>query len=112
MKWKLVPEEPTEEMVDAGVKAFQQNYNSEDVCEDWRCCYKAMLAASPQPEHDRMTKEEAQAMQDWKGMDGAIAFHLIERHADGWHQVGEMMDAWLEANRVPNVELRGAHEKR
>ena len=104
MKWQLVPEKPTPEMVAAGVKAFQQNYNSEDVCEDWRCCYKAMLAASPQPEHDRMTKEEAQAMQDWKGMDGAIAFHLIERHADGWHQVGEMMDAWLEANRVPNVD--------
>ena len=98
MKWQLVPEKPTPEMVDAGVKAFQQNYNSEDVCEDWRCCYKAMLAASPQPEHDRMTKEEAQAMQDWKGMDGAIAFHLIERHADGWHQVGEMMNAWLRAN--------------
>ena len=107
MKWQLVPEKPTPEMVDAGVKAFQQNYNSEDVCEDWRCCYKAMLAASPQPEHDRMTKEEAQAMQDWKGMDGAIAFHLIERHVDGWHQVGKMMDAWLEANRVPNVQIEG-----
>ena len=90
-------------MVDAGVKAFQHNYNCEDVHEDWRCCYKAMLAASPKPEHDRMTKEVARAMQDWNGMDGATAFHLIERHADGWHQIGEMMDAWLEANRVPNV---------
>ena len=53
----------------------------------------------------KLVPEEAQALQNWKGMDGAIAFHLIERHADGWHQVGEMMDAWLEANRVSNVEL-------
>jgi len=107
MKWKLVPEDPPHDMIDAGVKAFQQNYNCEDVHEDWRWCYKAMIAAAPQPEHDRMTKEEAQAIQDWKGMDGAIAFHLIERHADGWHQIGEMMNAWLEANKVPNVKLRG-----
>jgi hypothetical protein len=43
MKWKLVPETPTKEM------------------------HEAMLAAAPQPDHDRMTKEEAQAKQDWNG---------------------------------------------
>ena len=51
MKWKLVPEEPTSEMVDAGVKAYQQNYNCENMHEDWRCCYKAMTDSAPQPEH-------------------------------------------------------------
>lgn len=45
-----------------------------------------------------MTEEEADAAQDWKGMDGATAFLLIERHADGWNEVRQMMDAWLRAN--------------
>lgn len=34
-------------------------------------------------------------------MDGAIAWHLIDRHASGWEAVGEMMDAWLAANVSP-----------
>ena len=39
--------------------------------------------------------------QEWKGVDGAIAFHLIERHAEGWAQTGEMMNDWLVANQQP-----------
>jgi hypothetical protein len=35
--------------------------------------------------------------QNWKGMDGATAFHLIERHAEGWDQTGQMMNAWQAA---------------
>jgi hypothetical protein len=46
-----------------------------------------------------MTREEADNAQEWAGMDGAIAFHLIDRHADGWNEVGAMMDAWARANR-------------
>jgi len=38
--------------------------------------------------------------QDWRGMDGAIAWHLIDRHADGWSDVGKMMGEWLEANQT------------
>ena len=49
-----------------------------------------------------MTKEEAATFQDWRGMDGAIAFHLIERHANGWGDVGRMMEAWLAANVAPS----------
>lgn len=45
-----------------------------------------------------MTDAEADAMQQWAGMDGAVAFHLIERHADNWNDIGQMMDAWLRAN--------------
>lgn len=45
-----------------------------------------------------MTDTEADAAQNWKGMDGAIAYHLIDRHADGWADVGTMMNAWLRAN--------------
>jgi len=36
--------------------------------------------------------------QDFKGLDGAIAWHLIERQAENWNQVGEMMNEWLKAN--------------
>lgn len=36
--------------------------------------------------------------QDWAGMHGATAWHLIDRHADAWCEVGAMMNAWLSAN--------------
>ena len=36
--------------------------------------------------------------QQWKGMDGSTAWHLIDRHADNWADVGKMMDEWLKAN--------------
>lgn len=54
--------------------------------------------------------------QNWKALDGATAFHLIERHADGWADVAQMMDEWLEARtdtlskRVE--ELEGASQWR
>ena len=51
-----------------------------------------------------MTPEEADSAQQWKGMDGAIAWHLIERHADDWSEVGEMMNAWLRAKVKDAVE--------
>ena len=47
-----------------------------------------------------MTDHEADTRQNWKGMDGATAWHLIERHAEGWEEVGQMMNAWLRANTV------------
>ena len=42
--------------------------------------------------------------QDWAGMDGAIAFHLIERHADGWADASLMMDEWRLANPAQPVQ--------
>lgn len=36
--------------------------------------------------------------QDWRGMDGTTAYWLIQRHADGWADVGKMMGEWLAAN--------------
>lgn len=44
-----------------------------------------------------MTNEEADKAQEWRGMDGATAWHLIDRHAEDWHETGEMMNAWLRA---------------
>ena len=46
-----------------------------------------------------MTQDEADKAQNWSGMDGAIAWHLIDRHADDWNEVGEMANAWLRANQ-------------
>ena len=47
-----------------------------------------------------MTDHEADTRQNWKGMGGATAYCLIERHAEGWEEVGLMMNAWLRANTV------------
>jgi len=44
--------------------------------------------------------------QDFKGLNGAIAWHLIERQAENWNQVGEMMNEWLKAN-TPTKEWIG-----
>ncbi|MFN7883253.1 MAG: hypothetical protein ACK5PF_09605 [bacterium] len=64
----------------------------------------ARIAAALNAQEERlpptMTPEEAREFQRWEGMDGAIAYQLIERHADGWADVGVMMNAWLEANAL------------
>ena len=93
-EWQMVPMEPTREMNRAGFNSHRATGMTGEI---WR----AMLAAAPEPPHLTMTREEAQTFQSWKGMDGACAFHLIERHANGWGDVARMMDAWLTANREP-----------
>lgn len=35
--------------------------------------------------------------QDWR-VSGVQAFQLIERHAEGWDEIGSAMDAWLKAH--------------
>lgn len=51
-----------------------------------------------------MTPEEADKAQNWLGMDGATAWHLIDRHADNWNEVSELMNAWLRANVLAERE--------
>lgn len=114
------PAEPTEAMVLAMVRRMfsERNYAApwEDVM---RLAYMDAIAAAPGApgqeaaavRKDSLTTQAAavQAMaqetdrdwskaQDWKGMDGATAFLLINRHSDGWGDVGAMMNAWLAAN--------------
>lgn len=116
LKWQMVPVDPTNAMWDAAVA--EDNRVSANWPGQRPSCFqiwKAMLAAAPEPPHMSMTREEAQTFQSWAGMDGAIAFHLIERHADGWGDVGRMMDAWLHANKEPpnvrgNAHLTAAQE--
>ena len=42
--------------------------------------------------------------QDWKGMDGATAFWLIERHSNHWGDAKLMMEEWRDANTHPVKE--------
>jgi hypothetical protein len=51
-----------------------------------------------------MTQDEADKFQQWEGMDGATAWHLIDRHADSWNEIGELMNAWLRANVLVDRE--------
>jgi len=37
------------------------------------------------------------ASQSWGELTGEQAFHLIDRHADGWGDIGKMMDEWRRA---------------
>jgi hypothetical protein len=51
MKWKLVPETPTDKMV----KAAREHHEGEAYLP--HSLYKSMLASSPQPEHDSLNIE-------------------------------------------------------
>ena len=57
----------------------------------------AKALAQPEQEQEPVATVENNSQQ-WKGMDGAIAFHLIERHADNLDDIRKMMGEWLSAN--------------
>ena len=38
------------------------------------------------------------AEQNWSAVDGAVAWHLIDRRGDGWGHIGAMMNAWRDAH--------------
>jgi hypothetical protein len=59
---------------------------------------KRLKAAQPAPVQEPTVGDNSQ---DWAGMDGATAWHLINRHADGWADVAKMMGEWLAANTPP-----------
>jgi len=44
-----------------------------------------------------LTPNIEDASQDWAKLDGAVAWHLIERHAENWGDVGKMMDEYVAA---------------
>jgi hypothetical protein len=42
--------------------------------------------------------------QDWAKTDPAVAFLLIDRHAENWAHVGQLMDAWrIAVNSAENA---------
>ena len=61
---------------------------------------------------DQVPTVEDINLQEWKGMDGACAWHLIDRYAEDWHHVARLMNAWLEANREELIaELKALREQ-
>ena len=67
----------------------------------------AMIAAQP-PRPWQRDLTVAPNSQDWAGMDGAIAFHLIERHSANWNDAALMMAEYLAANQVQPVQVDAA----
>ena len=45
------------------------------------------------------------ASQNWDKLDGAVAWHLIERHAENWADVGKMMDEYVAAKLGESVKV-------
>jgi len=64
----------------------------------WDAWQARAALAAPAPQAPVATVEDNS--QDWAGMDGTIAWHLIERHADNWTDIGKMMGEWLAANQA------------
>lgn len=50
--------------------------------------------ALAQPEQEPTVPDN---MQDWANLDGDIAWHLIDRHADNWADIKKMMDEFVAA---------------
>lgn len=52
--------------------------------------------------------------QRWAGLDGAVAWHLIDRHGEDWSHIGRLMEAWRAANppaiQAPEGGERAAFE--
>ena len=63
---------------------------------DWRTEAEWLRAEvarlSPTEDEIRYTAD-----QDWAGLSGATAWHLAERHGEGWAGIGAMMEAWRDA---------------
>lgn len=94
-----IPRETFDQMKRALEEACGNRCNAE-----YNPCYasKALTAANAVPKPTVPDNS-----QEWKGMDGTTAFHLITRHADGWADVGKMMGEWLAANREVQPQAQG-----
>ena len=55
---------------------------------------EALRQALAQPEQEPTVPDN---MQDWANLDGDIAWHLIDRHADNWADIKKMMDEFVAA---------------
>ena len=42
--------------------------------------------------------------QNWGELEGVLAWHLIERHADNWKEIGEMMQLYINAKRAQAID--------
>lgn len=101
---------------DVGLKKYGKSMDRDDLSlVEWLTHLQEELldaaqyveAAKRQADIPTITREEAREAQTWKGMDGAVAYHLIDRHAENWSDIGMMMGAWREANAPEAVAPEG-----
>ena len=88
-----------DDIIRMALEAWDDPMGMKDLC----VVMDAIRTALEQPEQEPTIEDNSQ---DWAGMDGATAWHLIHRHADGWADVGKMMDEWREANTTPPTAQR------
>lgn len=71
-KWRVVPREPSEEMIKAGKDVFcdPSDHSEEAASNDYRNVFKGMIAAAPQPE-----PVESEPVCEWVKADGANYIH-------------------------------------
>lgn len=67
--------------------------------------YLASRATDAPAQGEQMPPDTSQ---DWAKLDGATAFHLIERHADDWVETGRMMEAWGKARFAASADAAPA----
>lgn len=78
-----------------------------DEAEFYEAGYSAGIAAAERIEAARIAAAPPAHAQDWIGISGSVAWHLADRHADGWPEIGDMMEAWADARagaRVAELE--------
>ena len=83
-----------DEAMRIALEALESASNNENNFHDYRYAIAAIRAALEQPEQEPTVPDN---MQDWANLDGDIAWHLIERHADNWADIKKMMDEFVSA---------------
>lgn len=71
----------------------------------------ALLAQVEELSARLSTDHKPDTSQEWAKVDPAVAFHLIERHADDWSEAGAMMVAWADARSLAQVKAAPAVEQ-
>lgn len=74
--------------------ALESAANNEGNFHDYKYAANALRQALAQPEQEPTVPDN---MQDWANLDGDIAWHLIDRHADNWADIKKMMDEFVAA---------------
>lgn len=90
--WKLVPVDPTLAMVRAGRDTPLAGEADDDSPEDYRCVYRAMLAAAPEPPTDHLRDAAKMVPVGW-----AISYDGKNPHALWTAGEGDLLD--LEVKR-------------
>ncbi|MDY0071847.1 MAG: hypothetical protein RBR77_04275 [Thauera sp.] len=67
----------------------------------------AWAEAAIEADRKQRSNTKPSTNQDWLSLDPAVAFHLIERHAENWNDAGAMMQAYLDAHIEAYRKRRG-----